>query len=94
MASELFMTINKTDYLNSNGRVKGTISVDTVLECDSWVWDKGELFGTRRIYTPEQYNGFFVPDTALIPYSEPDSDTKAYILLYEEDGTVRRFEEV
>lgn len=90
----LYITTRTTELKKKTGYLSGVlIPPDTVLECD-WKWDSGVLLGYRKILSGD-YIGYFVADIDLRKFEDnPPPEEVAYVILYEADGTTRRFDEV
>lgn len=88
-----YITLRRTELKKSSGKLSGvTIAEGFVIEAD-WLWDKDPLTGYRKIVSGP-YIDYFVNDNDIMLFTDNPPEELAYVILYEPDGTTRRFDEV
>ena len=96
LETSIYVTTRSTNLMKKTGRLSGIIIPEGfTLECNNFVWDKGDLEGYQRIISGS-YLDLFVKheDVELFTETNPPPEETAYVILYETDGTQRRFDEV
>lgn len=89
-----YITIRKTELKTKTGRLSGVYLSDNLVIEAAWLWTSGDLKGYRKILSGN-YLGYYVNDLDLNVYvNEPPTEPTAYVILYEPDGSSRRFEEI
>lgn len=92
--SSVYITIRETQLKTKTGRLSGIKVPDGMsLECNNFVWDRGDLEGYQKILS-STYAELFVKHDDVTLFQENPPEEVAYVILYETDGSTRRFDEV